>query len=110
MRWIVAVLLAVHGLIHVMGFVKAFGYAELPQLTQPVSREMGLAWLAAGLLVVVSAVMMVAWPRSFRIVGAIAFVLSQAVILSAWSDAKAGTVMNVVLLLAVAQAWVNQRP
>ena len=36
MRWIVAVLLAVHGLIHLMGFAKAFGYAELPQLTQPV--------------------------------------------------------------------------
>ena len=55
MRWIVGVLLAVHGLFHLMGFVKAFGYAKLPQLTQPISREMGLLWLAAGLLVVASA-------------------------------------------------------
>ena len=36
-RWMVAVLLAVHGLIHLMGFAKAFGYAQLPQLTQPIS-------------------------------------------------------------------------
>jgi len=110
MRWIVAVLLTVHGLIHFMGFAKAFGYAELPQLTQPVSQMMGVAWLAAGLLVVVSAAMIVAWPRSFWIAGAVALVISQAVILSAWSDAKAGTIVNVVLLLAVAHAWFSHGP
>jgi hypothetical protein len=86
MHWIIAVLLAAHGLINLMGFpavrpgtfAKAFGYAELPQLTQPVSQVMGVAWLAAGLLVVASAVMMLAWPRSFWIVGAVALVMSQA--------------------------------
>jgi hypothetical protein len=109
MRWIVAVLLAAHGLIHLMGFAKAFGYAELLQLTRPVSQVMGVAWLAAGLLVVASAVTIVAWPRSFWIVGAVALVMSQAVILSAWSDARAGTIANVVLL-AVAQAWFTQGP
>ena len=109
-RWIVAVLLAVHGLIHLMGFAKAFGYAELPQLTQPISSEMGVAWLAAGLLVIASAVTMVASPRSFWIVGGIALLASQAVILSAWSDAKAGTIVNVVLLLAVTHGWFNYGP
>ena len=110
MRWIVAVLLAVHGLIHLMGFAKAFGYAELRQLTQPISPVMGVAWLAAGLLVIASAVMIVARPRSFWIVGAVALVMSQAVIPSAWSEARAGTILNVVLLLAVAQAWFSQGP
>jgi hypothetical protein len=109
-RWIVVVLLVVHGLIHLMGFAKAFGYAELPQLTQPVSREMGVLWLAAGLLVVASAVSMVVWPRSAWIVGGVALIVSQAVILSAWSDAKAGTIGNVVLLLAVAHDWFNHGP
>lgn len=69
MRWIVVVLPAVHGLVHLMGFAKAFGYAELPQLTQPISAEMGVAWLAAGLLVIASAVTTVASPRSTWIVG-----------------------------------------
>jgi hypothetical protein len=110
MLFLVVVLLAVHGLIHVMGFAKAFGYAELPQLTQPVSRVMGVAWLAAGLLVVASAVMIVASPRSLWIVGAVALVISQAVIFSAWSDARAGTIVNVVLLVAVAQAWFSHGP
>jgi hypothetical protein len=110
MRWIVGVLLAVHGLFHLMGFVKAFGYAKLPQLTQPISREMGLLWLAAGLLVIASAVMLVARPRGFWIVGAVALVVSQAVILSAWRDAWAGTVVNVVLLFAVAYGWFTEGP
>jgi hypothetical protein len=110
MRWIVVVVLALHGLIHVLGFAKAFGYAELPQLTLPVSREMGVAWLAAGLLVVGSAVTFVASPRSFWIVGGLALIASQAVILSAWSDAKAGTILNVVLLLTVTHGWFNYGP
>jgi len=110
MRLIVVVLLIVHGLIHLMGFAKAFGYAELPQLTRSISREMGVAWLTAGLLVLAGAVTMVASPRSFWIIGGIALVVSQAVILSGWSDAKAGTIVNVVLLLAVAHYWFTYGP
>jgi hypothetical protein len=110
MRWIVVLLLAVHGLIHLMGFAKAFGYAELPQLTQPVSGGTGVAWLAAGLLVIASAATMVASPRSFWIVGGVALVVSQTVILSEWSDARAGTIVNVVLMLAVAHGWFNHGP
>ena len=43
MRWIPVALMGVHGLIHLMGFAKGFGYADLPQLTQPISRAWGLA-------------------------------------------------------------------
>jgi hypothetical protein len=110
MRWIVAVLLTGHGLIHLMGFAKAFGYANVPQLTQPISRPIGLMWLAAAFLVVASAVMLVACPRRSWIVGVLALVISQAVILSAWRDAWAGTVVNLVLLLAVAHGWLTEGP
>src|SRR5229473_2026019 len=51
MRWIPIALLGVHGLIHLMGFAKAFGYADLPQLTQPISRAWGVVWLVAACLV-----------------------------------------------------------
>jgi hypothetical protein len=110
MRWIVVVLLSVHGLIHVMDFAKAFGYAELPQLTQPVSREMGILWLAAGLLVVATAGAMVVSPRVVWMIGGVALIASQLAILSAWSDAKAGTILNVVLLLTVVHGWFNYGP
>ena len=41
MLWKISVVLIVHGLLHAMGFAKAFGYATLPQLTQPISRDLG---------------------------------------------------------------------
>ena len=37
MTTIFAIVLVVHGVIHLLGFAKAFGLAELPQLTQPIS-------------------------------------------------------------------------
>lgn len=102
--------LAVHGLIHLMGFAKAFGFAELPQLTQPISRAWGLAWLAAAILVLVSAAMFGVGHRRFWLVGAAALCVSQAVIIVAWRDAWAGTVANVVLLLLVSHAWLTVGP
>lgn len=101
MKLAFALVLAVHGLIHLMGFAKAFGYAELPQLTVPISRAAGVLWLAAAGLVVLTAVLVYVWPRGWWIVGAVALVVSQVVIAGSWADARFGTVANVILLAGV---------
>jgi hypothetical protein len=36
MRLALAFVLVVHALIHLMGFAKAYGYAQLPQLAIPI--------------------------------------------------------------------------
>jgi hypothetical protein len=100
----------VHGVIHLMGFAKAFGYADLPQLTQPMSRAGGVAWLAGAALVLASAAMFSMGHRLFWIVGAVAVVVSQVVIVSAWRDAWAGTAANAILLLVVAHGWLTEGP
>jgi hypothetical protein len=110
MLWIVAAILIVHGLIHLMGFAKAFGYASLPQLTSPISRELGVVWLIAGLLVCASAILLVVRPRTGWVVGAVALVLSEFVIVTAWRDAWAGTLANAALLLAVVSAFLTEGP
>lgn len=110
MRWIVVILLTAHGLIHLMGFAKAFGYAELPQLTLPISRPWGLTWLAAAGLVLVSAAMFAAEARQFWIVGGIAFLVSQVVVITTWRDAWAGTIANALLLLVVVHGWLTEGP
>jgi hypothetical protein len=53
-----------------MGFAKAFGYADLPQLTQPISRAWGVAWLVAACLMTMSTAMLGAGARNFWMVGA----------------------------------------
>jgi hypothetical protein len=110
MRWILIALLGLHSLIHLMGFAKAFGYVDLPQLTQPISRAWGLAWLLAACLVATSTAMLAVGSRSYWMVGVVALVVSQAVIFSAWRDAWAGTGANVILLLVVAHGWLTEGP
>jgi hypothetical protein len=63
MRWIPIALMGIHGLIHLMGFAKGFGYADFPQLTQPISRAWGLAWLVAALLVTATTAMLALRPE-----------------------------------------------
>jgi hypothetical protein len=108
MTWIFTGILGLHGLIHLMGFAKAFGHAELPQLTQPISKGWGVAWLAAAALVAASAIMFALGARRFWVIGALAVVVSQIVIVSAWRDAWAGTIANAMLLAAVVQGWLAE--
>ncbi len=109
-RAIFAGFLVVHALIHLMGFAKAFGLAELPQLTQPVSRAAGLAWLAAAGLFLAMAAALFAWPRGFWAVGGMALVLSQALILGAWRDAKFGAIASLVVLVGVCYGFLSRGP
>lgn len=101
MRTALAVLLTSHALIHLMGFLKAFGIAELPQLANPISRSLGVAWLAATLTLIAAAATLFLAPRSFWRTAAFGVVISQVVIVSSWSDAKFGSAPNLILLLAV---------
>lgn len=91
MKLAFAILLVVHGLIHSMGFLKAFGLARLPQLALPISRPLGVLWLVAGVAALCTAVALYTWPRGWWIVGAGALVVSQVAIVPSWADAKFGT-------------------
>jgi G5-linked-Ubiquitin-like domain len=71
---------------------------------------MGVAWLAAAVLVVASGALPSVPLRWWWVVGAVAAVVSQGVILTAWSDAKAGTVANLILLAAVVYGYASQGP
>jgi hypothetical protein len=105
-----AIFLVLHGLIHMMGFAKAFRYAELPNLTQPISPAFGVLWAMAALLFLGAAVLFLAAPRWWWAVGAAAVVLSTIVIWPSWSDAKYGMVANVIVLVAVAFGFLAQGP
>ncbi|GAB3136008.1 DUF6544 family protein [Marisediminicola antarctica] len=109
-RITIAALFVVHGLIHFFGFAKAFELAEIPQLVQPISQPAGLFWLTAGMLCLVAAGALFFAPRWWWAVGAGAVLISQAVIVFSWGDARVGTVANVVLLGAVAYGFVSRGP
>jgi Family of unknown function (DUF6544) len=109
-RWVVVVVLLTHGFIQLLGAAKGLGLSDVPQLTQPIGPTLGWAWLAAGLLVTVTAVLLVLGIRWWWVIGAVCVVFSQTVIFTSWGDAKAGTVANVVLILAVGYGFASQGP
>lgn len=99
--------LVLHGVIHLAGFAKAFELAALPQLTQPITRPLGLLWLVAGVLLVVSAFIPARW---FWWVGTVALFFSSIAIIVSWHDAKLGLILNGVVLLGVGYAFAAQGP
>ena len=99
-RWTVGLIVVIHGLIHLMGVVEGFGWADVSQLTEPISASMGVAWLVAAVVVVAAGVMLLAGLRWGWAVAGLAAVVSQAVIVTSWTDAKAGSAANVLLALA----------
>jgi hypothetical protein len=110
MRWLLFALIALHGVIHFMGFVKAFGLTELEELTQPIGRGAGVLWLVGGLAMLAAAVLLATTPRIWWMVGLGAVVLSQSLVVSAWTDAKLGTIANLLVLAAVVYGAVAQGP
>ena len=96
-----ALLLLLHGLIHLFGAAKAFGLADLPQLTQQIGKPMGLVWLSAAVLYVATSIAMFTWPTRWWLIGAAAIVVSQVAIASSWADARYGTMANLIALAGV---------
>jgi hypothetical protein len=101
MKHVLAIVLVLHGLIHTLGFVKAFRLADVAQLREPIGPAAGLLWLTAAALLVASAALLLAGARAWWMPALAGVVLSQALIVSAWSDAKYGTLANGIALAAL---------
>jgi hypothetical protein len=99
MKLFILFLIAVHGLIHLLGFVKAFHFAEVNQLIQSISKPAGLLWLLTALLFIATAVLYFFEKEAWWITSIVALILSQILIFTSWQDAKFGTVANVLILI-----------
>lgn len=106
--WVYAVVVFVHGLIHLMGVAEGFGLADVEQLTEPVSGAEGVLWLVAAVAVIAAAVMTVVRARGWWLVTAVAAAVSQVAILTSWADARAGTAVNVLMLGAAAYGFATR--
>ena len=109
-RWIVVVVVLLHGLLHLLGAAEGLGWADVSPLTRPISASTAIAWLATAVLVVATGLLLARSVGWWWMVGAVAVVASQAMIFTTWSDASAGTLANLILLLAVVYGYASQGP
>lgn len=98
---VLVILLVLHGLIHLLGFVKGFGLAPIEQLTVAISRPWGLVWLLVAILMLAAAGARLAGLGAWWMVAAPALVGSQVLVIAFWQDAKFGTIANVLVAIAV---------
>jgi hypothetical protein len=103
-------LMGLHGLIHLMGFVKAFGWANIEELKLPVSKPLGVLWLAAAALFVFSAITHTAKNEHWWKTALLAVLLSQLLIVYFWRDAWFGTLPNLMIALAALAASARPKP
>jgi len=99
MRNVLIVLLIIHGLLHLLGVCKGFGLAELPQLTQPISRIAGTFWLAAAMLLIGAGLLLLFGVSGWGFLAGTGLIISQILIVISWKDAMFGTAANLLLLL-----------
>lgn len=99
MRTVLFIVIGIHGLIHLIGFFNAFNLKGFEQFTQFVSKTSGILWLIAGLFFVATGFAYLLKNNYWWMLGFVAVILSQLLILYFWKDARYGTIVNVIVLI-----------
>lgn len=105
MRFAFIIIVIIHGLIHLLGFVKGFGLKEVKELSLPISKTMGLLWLVASMINLLFGYLFIVGNKYAWLLGLIAVVLSQILVIIFWKDAKYATIANVIILVVSAMAF-----
>lgn len=101
MRIVLTILIGIHGIIHLFGFFKAFDISEFNAISQPISRTYGIFWFLTFILFAITAILLLIHSDYWWLSGFLAMIISQVLIFNYWSDAKFGTIANLIMLLAI---------
>lgn len=99
MRIVFLIIVVLHGLIHLLGFVKAMGFKEVKELTLPISIPIGFVWLSAAVLFFFYGIFYAANSKYALFFGIVAVVVSLILAIAFWQDAKFGTIANFLILV-----------
>ncbi|TBN04309.1 hypothetical protein EYD45_06735 [Hyunsoonleella flava] len=98
MKLAFGILMILHGLLHLIGFAKAFFTTKTPMLVLGISKPFGVLWLFAFVLFMVSSTLWFNNKKWFYLVF-VAVCISQILIILAWKEAKFGSIVNAIILL-----------
>jgi hypothetical protein len=106
-RFLFIFIICVHGLIHLMGFLKEWKLSEVKALTgktiiplsQSLSKTTGTFWLIVCLLFLASGILFLMKKEWWWMIAIAAIILSQMLIVLYWQNAKFGTIANIIILV-----------
>jgi hypothetical protein len=113
LRYLLALILLIHALIHLIGFIRSFGMGKLAGTAPNTSSTLlshpgkpaGLFWLMACILFLVSVLLVFLQKEWWWMVGIAALALSQVLIILFWKEARWGTIVNGLTLVALLFAY-----
>ncbi len=101
LRYLVVVILFIHGLLHLMGYSKAFQYSGIKHIEAHISRPIGILWIMGCLFFIATGVLLLLSNDYWQIAGLASVGLSQIAIIIGWQNAKYGTIANLLILAAL---------
>ncbi|HSN60651.1 MAG TPA: DUF6544 family protein [Ferruginibacter sp.] len=107
LKYIFAFIMLAHGLIHFMGFAKAFDKNNVSAITQHISKLAGIGWFITAILFVITVVLFLIKNQYWPVTGFIAAIISQVLIITVWKDARFGTIANCIVLLVAIVGFAN---
>lgn len=115
MKAVLLVIIVIHGLIHLLGFVKEWNLVPVTQLSgatlfplnKNAAHTVGTFWLAGCLLFLAAAGGYLFNKEWWWIPALAAIIVSQALIILYWKEARWGTLANAVLLAATIVGFAN---
>jgi hypothetical protein len=93
-------ILVFHGVIHLLGFTKAFGLAPLSRLKEEITKINGVLWLGTSACYLTGSLLLLFGNDAWTLASFIALPISQYLILVSWNDAKWGSPINAIILAA----------
>ena len=106
--YLLIVILFIHGLFHLLGTLKVFEYGNL-QSSVPDHKPVRWIWITAFLLFVVTAIVLWFGNKSWWKLALLSVILSQILIITRWKEAKYGTIINILILIAVIPAYATSQ-
>jgi hypothetical protein len=99
---ILAGIIFLHGVIHLIGFVKAFDIVSIDSLNLQVSTTAGLFWAVTGLFFMAGALLYPSRSSLSLYLFVPGVIISTILIVNSWGHAKYGTIGNVLVLFLIA--------
>lgn len=91
----------IHGLVHIMGFLRAFHFIAPKGYSVPATKAQGILWLLAMVLFEGMAVMLIMDYKLWWLLGLVAVTVSQILIIKSWQDSKFGTLVNILIFFTI---------
>jgi hypothetical protein len=107
LKYFFAFIMLIHGLIHFIGFAKAYNYSNITQITKDISKPNGLVWFLVAILFVLATLLFLLKKESWPYIAIIAAIISQILIITVWKDAKFGTIANIIVLFGAISSYAS---